>query len=274
MEGMFTTTVENDMKKLKAYLEIIKKDSALKDAFLKHQRHQLQQLSTPYYQWLQATDGDRQANMHYYLPNGTSFLRMHQPDKFEDSLKGIRPMVTAVHNIHVAQNGFELGKYGLYLHMVEPLFEEKQYIGAIGLGTNIGSLLDDLKRVSGGKYVIALKNACKCREHLKAYKKLDFHDFKWIGDDLIIGKLPENYFDSINLESKKEFDIVELNGKRVLINRSMQMSNFQNDTVAKLISFHDISEMYSNYNQYIMLIIAMGITAILIILLSFPRIEE
>lgn len=271
MEGMFTTKISDDMKKLEHYLSIIKQDINIKKTFLERDRTKLQELSTPYYNWLQATDSDRQVNMHYYVPNGTSFLRMHQPDRYEDSLKGIRPMVEAVHHMRTTQKGYELGKYGFYLHLVEPVFLDGKYVGAIGLGFNISSLLDNLKKITGGDYVIGLSNACRCEEHLKAYKKLDVKQFRWVEDDLIIGNLPEKYYEYLDIHSKNKYDTVDDSGQTILINRSMDIKNFQDDPVAKLVSIHNITNLSDSYNRYLVIIILIAILSIFIIPLSFSK---
>lgn len=273
IKGMFSTKVDDDMKKLEHYLKIIKQDSKIKTAFLNRDRKLLKELSSKYYSWLEATDSDRQVNMHYYLPKGTSFLRMHQPDKYEDSLRGIRPMVEAVHKMRVSQKGYELGKYGFYLHLVEPMYVDEKYIGAIGLGYNISSLLDNLKKITDGEYVIALTDACRCSEHLKAYKKLDVKNFRWVEDDLIIGNLPLEYYDYINLASKTKFETKEINERVILVNRSMDIKNFQNDSVAKLISFNDITGISKNYNEHLIIIAIIAILSLMIILIFklFPN---
>ncbi|HPB65225.1 MAG TPA: hypothetical protein PLW80_01605, partial [Spirochaetales bacterium] len=48
--------------------------------------------------------------LHFHLPDGTSFLRMHSPEKFGDSLVGIRATVAAVNERLSPVIAFEEGR--------------------------------------------------------------------------------------------------------------------------------------------------------------------
>lgn len=80
--------------------------------------------------------------MHFHQPDGSSFLRMHKPEKYGDDLTEIRPMIDAVHKHQQATEGFEVGKMlhgsdALLYRMAFPIFDSDVYLGTMEFG--IGS---------------------------------------------------------------------------------------------------------------------------------------
>ena len=82
--------------------------------------------------------------MHYYLPDNTSFLRMHKKDKYGDNLSTFRPIVSYVNKHKIESYGFELGYYGFYLRVVNPIYKDTEHIGSLGLGSNLSDLMNEL----------------------------------------------------------------------------------------------------------------------------------
>ena len=81
--------------------------------------------------------------LHFHLPDSTSFLRMHRPKKFGDSLKGIRESVDFVNKEKVPFVGFEEGRiYNGFRH-VFPLIHEGQHIGSVEISFGIYSFIDN-----------------------------------------------------------------------------------------------------------------------------------
>jgi thiamine biosynthesis lipoprotein ApbE len=70
--------------------------------------------------------------LHFHLQDSTSFLRMHKPDKFGDSLKGIRLGVDYVNETKKRFDGFEEGKVFNGFRYIYPLFDEEQnHLGSV-----------------------------------------------------------------------------------------------------------------------------------------------
>lgn len=75
--------------------------------------------------------------LHFQLPNNESFLRFHKPEKFGDSLSGIRPTIEYVNRTHKAISGFEEGRIFNGFRYVYPLFDrEKKYIGSVEISSS------------------------------------------------------------------------------------------------------------------------------------------
>ncbi|MEA3498122.1 MAG: cache domain-containing protein, partial [Campylobacterota bacterium] len=69
--------------------------------------------------------------LHFHLPNNNSFLRMHRPNKFGDSLTKDRLTVKYVNEEKEYIDGFEEGKVFNGFRFVYPLFDSKKHIGSV-----------------------------------------------------------------------------------------------------------------------------------------------
>ena len=92
----------------------------------------------------------RLANMgirqvHFYLPDNISFLRMHEPTKFGDDLTKFRESVVLTNSTQKASEGFEVGKVTNGFRYVYPLYgNAHQYIGSMEISFNSAFLLQNL----------------------------------------------------------------------------------------------------------------------------------
>lgn len=114
------------------------------EAFARRDRERLYQISLPMYLGLKKENKFFHV-MHFHLPNSTTFLRMHAPDFFGDDLRHIRPIVDDVHANHKPKSGFEIGKHGVFFRVVQPVFYENQYVGALEFGIKAHQILQNIK---------------------------------------------------------------------------------------------------------------------------------
>lgn len=92
-------------------------------------------------------------NMHFYAPDGTSLVRIHNKEAYGDRIADKRPMVAYAVNKQASVSGFEEGYFGLIFRIVEPAYNpEGEYIGSLEFGlqpqyfeTVIKSLFPDMK---------------------------------------------------------------------------------------------------------------------------------
>ena len=80
--------------------------------------------------------------LHFHLKNSTSFLRMHGPKKYGDSLKGIRQSVDYVNKHLNPFDGFEEGKTLNAFRYVFPLFsKDKKHLGSVEISFSAYSFI-------------------------------------------------------------------------------------------------------------------------------------
>ena len=86
----------------------------------------------------------------FHLPDGTSFYRVHKPEKFGDDLSSFRPSVVQANQTQRPVVGLEKGVAGLGVRAVLPVFYQNRHVGSVEFGASINrqsfaALLDDNK---------------------------------------------------------------------------------------------------------------------------------
>ncbi|MDA3785833.1 MAG: PAS domain S-box protein, partial [Deltaproteobacteria bacterium] len=129
-------------KRIKNVLETTPEISA---AFAARDRQLLLKTVLPKYEALQLENKFFKI-MHFHLPNGRTFLRTHKTDFHDDDLTLIRPMIAWVNEHHKPTSGFEVGRFGPFYRVVEPIFHNGVYMGALEFGIVANQILDLLER--------------------------------------------------------------------------------------------------------------------------------
>ncbi len=87
------------------------------------------------------------AQFQFHLPNSDSFLRLHKPEKFGDSLKDFRFTVNKANETKEVVSGIEKGKAGFGIRVVAPINYEGEHLGTVEYGKNFGNkFLNDIKK--------------------------------------------------------------------------------------------------------------------------------
>ncbi len=118
------------------------------DAFSHRDREKLYTDTIPVFEALKELFPEL-SNMHFHLPDGHSFLRVHRRNEYGDDLTFKRPMIAQMHLDHQPKNGYEIGVHGLYYRIAEPILVDGQYIGALELGFQPQVLLHDIESILG-----------------------------------------------------------------------------------------------------------------------------
>jgi len=113
-------------------------------------RQELYSIIFPIYQHLRK-NSFRQ--MHFHLADGTSFLRMHQPELFGDKLATIRPSVMQVNSTKKPVEGYEMGRNWQAYRFIFPLTTDAgHHVGSVEIGIPFSTLLNDLMGSLPGEY--------------------------------------------------------------------------------------------------------------------------
>lgn len=117
-------------------------------AFASGNREHLAEITLPTFLAVQSKFNVKQYQ--FLLPPATSFLRLHQLDKFGDDLTSIRATVVQANSSQEAVSGIEIGRGGLGVRGVSPITYREKHIGVVDVGIDIGQpFLDDLKKEYG-----------------------------------------------------------------------------------------------------------------------------
>lgn len=138
-------------------IDIFKKtrDSSIEEQH--RTRLALYKLLTPTYESLKKIN-IRQ--LHFHLPNVSSFLRFHKPEKYGDSLLGIRYSLEIANKEKRYVEGFEEGRIYNGFRYVYPLFdEEKRHIGSVETSLSFKALSNDIEETLGNEIDFIIKKS-------------------------------------------------------------------------------------------------------------------
>lgn len=120
-------------------------------SFAERNREELEKMLVPAYKSISS----KISQVQFHLPDSTSFLRLHQPEKFGDSLKDFRFTVNETNSKKEIIKGLEEGVGGYGFRAVVPMFYEDVHTGSVEYGSDFGiSFLEGLKNNYSGEYFI------------------------------------------------------------------------------------------------------------------------
>ncbi len=86
--------------------------------------------------------------VHFYLPDNHSFMRMSAPEQAGDDISGVLSGVARVNSDHLPTEGFEVGKYAGLFRFVYPLFDKnKAYIGCVEFSVSPMVFVNELEKL-------------------------------------------------------------------------------------------------------------------------------
>lgn len=123
-----------------------------KELFAKGERDNL-------YDYMKNTFHDLEQNgisqLQFHTTNAHSFLRVHQPEKFDDDLSSFRKTVVDANENKQTIEGLEEGVAGYGFRVVSPMEFAGEHIGSVEVGTDFGEdFLTGLKEEIGGEFFI------------------------------------------------------------------------------------------------------------------------
>ena len=121
MMGSLASSIANDQEAARVFAE--------------RDRGKLHELMLPLYRNLERSFGVHQ--VHFHIPMGRSFLRMHKPTQYGDDVSLYRGTIMEAIREGQVVCGLEHGVYGLGLRGVAPVRWEGVIIGAVEVGWNL-----------------------------------------------------------------------------------------------------------------------------------------
>ena len=97
--------------------------------------------------------------LHFHLPDSTSFLRMHKPELYGDSLKGIRYSVEKANKTKEYVEGFEEGRIYNGFRFVFPIFYNMKHIGSVELSMSANFMVYTMDTTDDGSHDFIIKKS-------------------------------------------------------------------------------------------------------------------
>lgn len=214
-------------------------------AFAQRDRESLFRLALPYYQNLKR-ENPYFHTMPFVIPEGRMFLRLHQPDYYDDDLRTVRPIFEAVHRSQVQLTGFEIGRLGAYYRTVQPLFYRDKYIGAFEFGVRVEQLVSNLQKKLKG----AVAPYYFAEKWEKATKRQDFQ--KKLGRYTVLTSEKSGFSllpDSVSLDIPHQE--VELGGQAFIVHAHPVLKNYLGEVIGGFVALQDITMEKQQKRQFI-----------------------
>lgn len=140
---VYEAVVNNDEVSLMMYKALNASNDTDRDLI----RQELQSLLEDDYSIIQTYDFRQ---LHFHMPDNTSFLRMHRPEKYGDDLTDIRESVRICNEQKIYVTGFEEGKIFNGYRFVYPLSYNDTHIGSVEVSLSMASVIDTFSHLYPG----------------------------------------------------------------------------------------------------------------------------
>ena len=140
---MIDLAIQDEINKGELALSLLLKNKGVVKAFANRDRQFLNATLVPFYRKV-LKPKFHIAQFQFHLPPAISFFRVHKPNKFGDDLSSFRKTVLMANKEKKVITGVELGRAGLGIRIVYPVFYEHKHIGSVEFGI---SFLNVLKKV-------------------------------------------------------------------------------------------------------------------------------
>ncbi|MDK2951817.1 MAG: hypothetical protein PWQ77_1482 [Kosmotogales bacterium] len=229
-------------------------------------------------------------HLHFHLPDGTSFLRMHRPSNYGDSLFDVRESVRISNEDKVYIEGFEEGRISTGYRFVYPLEYNGEHIGSVEISISMAAILKSLSELFCEIHQFIIKKEVVDEkvfdEELSNYvtstisrdfyydveieeeiENIDSLCIQFLESKKVNQELRANIDD--DLEKGKEFSrVVNISNKDYLIS-FLPMNNFKNETEAYIISYSISDAVKHDQEYFLMLIVFLIILYLSLIIIIF-----
>ncbi len=90
--------------------------------------------------------------LHFHLPDTTSFLRFHRPGKYGDNLRNVRYSLVKTNRDKIPVTGFEEGRIYNGFRYVFPLFDGTTHIGSVETSLSFRAIQQEMTKLYDGEY--------------------------------------------------------------------------------------------------------------------------
>lgn len=209
--------------------------------------------------------------LHFHLPDNTSFLRFHRKEKFGDNLTDFRPTVKYVNEFKKNATGFEEGRIFNGFRYVFPLFYDNKHIGSAEISFSCKAIIESIDK----QHLVVF-------DFILLKKVVTSHVFKSEQNNYVESKYSSNFLTEIFFEDSinktkilEEVNIEDFKNKVSKINKLdeklkkfntfseninyknklcivsfVPIKNFENIPVAYFVSFNFDEEYSYTINSY------------------------
>lgn len=181
--------------------------------------------------------------MQFLAPDGTSLLRVHNPERYGDNVAEVRPMVAHAINTQSSTTGFEEGALGLGFSFIESVFnQEGAYIGGLEYGFEPLYFEQVIKELfPDAKVAMAVS-----KKTLKKYR--DTGLYETYRGSYVMGSDLDLIKPFIGLEHTEETNrAVVIDGRSYLLINDLFLENFRGEPFIQLVALKNIDALEERF---------------------------
>lgn len=218
---------------------------------------------------------------HFHLPDSTSFLRMHRPEKYGDSLIDVRYSVEYVNEFYEPISGFEEGRIFNGYRYVYPLSYEGDHIGSVEISVSMSSVLKTLTEMYPTRdYCMVIDKALVDSKVFDS--ELDNYEISYISEKFYFDVESQSCVETRNITEAGNFESIfenaniddedlltytnkhytsSFNGENYEI-FMVPITNIEGNDVGYFISISEGNEQYTLWLQYVVNVIMLVIITV------------
>ncbi len=238
------------------------------NAFLSRDHDTLYRLILPRWKVMQGENPSLSV-MQFHNADGTSLLRMHQPEVYGDLIAAKRGMVAYIHRYHHTIFGFEEGRQGLAFRVLVPIFNGNVYVGAVEFGISAPFLTEKIYRHTAyNSFFLVRQDFLGMFAHIDRYFQIG--EYKAIEVSPTLLPLLREY------KSKHpvlETSILDYRHKTAAMT-AVPVLNYLNQPMGAVMFIREVSDFWSHALQMILATALIALTLIVTLGLIIARVYD
>ena len=213
--------------------------------------------------------------LHFHLPDNTSFLRFHKPAKYGDNLTDVRFSLKKANSELVDVFGFEEGRIFNGFRYVFPIVYEGRHLGSVEISLNFEAINKQLERLFSKEYLFIIDKKIVGEKIWDAEKSN--YKLSNISDSYMLEKYVtvDSEIKKINAEIKQKIQKKIKGGKPFSTQSSIlgkhyivtfqPIANVQGNRAAYIVSYEEDNTIRNYFIGFcISVFIAMGVILVLL----------
>lgn len=242
----FTATYNNYLKQtINNYMTII--DSLLTNEklirdFAERDRKALAGLTRPLFQHAFGTHGGI-LQFQFHTPQNKSFYRVHSPANYDDDLSGFRQTVVDANRLYTTISGLEVGRAGLGIRVVEPVFYNGVHAGSLELGSDFVKGLEAASERTGMKFAIGIH-----KDVFENARRFDSSDGDIIVDNTIFYRYSPGFdADTISTIYKIGTDQILKKNDGYYYASQITLKDYIGNNIGEILVYKDLTPVYGKH---------------------------
>jgi PAS domain S-box-containing protein len=236
----------------------VKENNEVMKTFANGNREKLFQVTKPYYTTF-TRENDFFKTLFFISPNNSVFLRMHKPKLFGDDVLSLSPIASKSNLNQKSMAGFEVAKMGLHYRLLQPVFMDGKYIGAVGFGIDVAWIVDILRANSEDAIgVFFSEEVMKRAVFVEQAQKVVGKQALFYNENSVLKLLPEH------IDITQRVQRVSLQNTSYALLQGGSLNDFEGNLTAGILVAKNIDSLVNKTNYLILLTVVISLTLLII----------